>query len=113
MASKNELLANLRSENEILDEMRRTAQATLEDMANRQIGDITITGPKLPERLDNALKQFADQYPSAVSYDAAHGTMKWKSDPAVRAGKRRRPRYVDGRATRVQRYHQVTRRRRF
>ena len=80
LASKDELLANLRSENELLDEMRKTAQAALEEMAGKPFGDIAITAPKLPEQLDNALKQFADEHPSAVVYDSVHGTVRWKAD---------------------------------
>jgi chemotaxis protein MotB len=76
---KSELIANLRKENELLDEMRRTAQGTLEDMAGRQaLGQITIS--QLPEALDSALKDFAGQHPGAVQYDPARGTVKWKSD---------------------------------
>jgi chemotaxis protein MotB len=76
---KSELIANLRKENELLDEMRRTAQATLEDMAGRQqLGAITIS--QLPEALDTALKDFASRHPDAVQYDPARGTVKWKSD---------------------------------
>ncbi len=80
LASKDELLANLRSENELLDEMRKTAQAALEEMAGKQFGDIAITAPKLPEALDNALKRFADEHPSGVIYDSVRGTVRWKAD---------------------------------
>ena len=76
-----ELLANLRGENDLLDEIRLKAQQQLEAMAGRQrLGDISISGPKLPETLHVALKGFADANPGTVQYDAAHGTVKWKSD---------------------------------
>jgi chemotaxis protein MotB len=79
LTAKNELVANLRGENELLDEWRRDAKGTLEDMAKRQqLGDITM--PKLPAPLDSALKSFAEAHPSEVIYDAAHGTVKWKGD---------------------------------
>jgi len=78
LAAKNELVANLRGENDLLDELRRDAKGTLEDMANRKFGDINI--PKLPAPLDSALKRFAEEHPSEVIYDAAHGTVKWKGD---------------------------------
>lgn len=79
--TKNELIANLRKENELLDEMRKTAQSALEGMADRQVlPDIGITGPRLPERLDSALKRFADEHPTAVVYDPGRGTVKWKAD---------------------------------
>lgn len=81
LQTKDELAANLRSENELLEEMRQIAQAELAAMAEKQqLGDIAIVGPKLPQPLDNALKRFADEHPSSVVYDAARGTVKWKSD---------------------------------
>lgn len=81
LSTKSELIANLRSENEVLDEMRRLAQTHLEGMAGRQgLGDITIAGQVLPEKLDTALKHFAQQHPQAVTYDGSRGTIKWKSD---------------------------------
>lgn len=80
METKDELIVRLRRENEVLDEMRRTARSALEEMADGQVlGDITI-GAKLPEALDSALKRFADEHPSAVAYDAPRGTVKWKAD---------------------------------
>ena len=81
LETKAELLANLRKENELLDDLRQTTQSALEEMADRQVfGDIAITGPKLPAQLDSALKQFADAHPTAVDYDPARGTIKWKAD---------------------------------
>jgi len=79
--TKDELVANLRKENELLDEMRNTAQSALEGMADRQVlPDIGITSPRLPARLDSALKRFADEHPTAVVYDPGRGTVKWKAD---------------------------------
>lgn len=81
LAAKEESLANYRSENELLDEMRRTAADSLEQMANRQtLGNITLAGPALPAPLDNALKRLADQHSGLVDYDSNRGTIKWKSD---------------------------------
>ena len=81
LSTKNELVANLRGENALLDEWRKTAQGQLEDMAGRQrLGDISITGPKLPEQLHKALKRFADQHPTAVVYDSPRGAVRWKAD---------------------------------
>jgi len=74
-----ELLSNLRGENDLLDEMRRMAQSSLEDMQKRQLfTDLGV--PKLPQPLDTELKRFAEAYPDAVIYDAARGTVKWKGD---------------------------------
>ncbi len=79
LGSKGELLANLRGENDLLNEMRLNAKGALEDMAGRQkFGDITI--PILPAPLDTALKRFADEHPSEVVYDPSRGTVKWKGD---------------------------------
>lgn len=87
LGTKSELLTNLRKENTLLDEMRKTAQTTLEEMASRQrLSDIAISGPKLPEALDSALKQFAKAHPGAVTYDAGRGTIKWKSDLLFNVG---------------------------
>lgn len=81
LAAKDELVANLRSENELLDEMRQVAQGELEKMANRQnLSPIHINSPKLPEALDSKLKVFADEHPTSVAYDPARGAVKWKSD---------------------------------
>ncbi len=79
LIAKDELIANLRAENGLLDDMRKTAQAALEKL-DGQFGDIVMATPKLPEQLDSALKRFADAHPDAVIYDAMHGTVKWKSD---------------------------------
>lgn len=85
--TKGELVANLRQENELLDEMRKTAQTALEEVADKQmLGDVTIAGPKLPPSLDSALKRFANDYPTAVVYDPARGTVKWKSDLLFTSG---------------------------
>ena len=78
LGTKNELLANLRGENELLDEMRRSAVGQLENMASRRLTDINI--PKLPGPLDTAIKSFADQHPSEVVYDPSRGTVKWNAD---------------------------------
>lgn len=79
--TEGELVANLRRENELLDEMRKTARSELESMAGKQtLGAITIAGPKLPAELHNALKRFANEHPTSVVYDAAAGAVKWKAD---------------------------------
>lgn len=76
-----ELLANLRKENELLDELRKTSQSALEEMAGKQrLGDVGFAGPKLPAALNAALKRFAGEHSTAVAFDAARGTVKWKAD---------------------------------
>lgn len=77
--TKDELLANLRGENDLLDRMRKMTQAELEESLGR-IGNITIEGAKLPAPLDSALKRFAGEHPSEVEYDAQRGFVKWKAD---------------------------------
>ncbi len=79
LRTKDELITNLRGENELLDDMRRLAQTELEKMGNH-MGDITVVGPRLPQPLDEALKRFAEENPSAVAYNAAKGNVRWKSD---------------------------------
>lgn len=78
LQTKNELLANLRGENDLLDEMRKNAVGQLENLANRKLTDINI--PKLPAPLDTALKAFAEQHSAEVAYDASRGTVKWTGD---------------------------------
>jgi chemotaxis protein MotB len=80
LATKGELVANLQKENELLEGVRKMCQTELERMGQKQLGDITITGPKLPEPLNNAIKAFAKQQPDLVVFDEARGTVKWKSD---------------------------------
>ena len=80
LTTKGELVANLRSENELLEGMRKMAMTELERMAGRQLGNIVIAGPKLPEPLNNALHSFARQHADLVAFDEARGTMKWKAD---------------------------------
>ena len=84
---KDDLVANLQREKDLLDELRRTAQDSLERVADQQtLGDIVIAGNRLPEPLDNALKGFADRHRDAVTYDASRGTLKWKSDLLFASG---------------------------
>ncbi len=79
--TKDELVANLRSENDAMHEMLGTTKTTLEILAARQpLGSVNIVGAKLPAPLDSALKGFADAHPGAVVYDAAHGNVKWRAD---------------------------------
>ena len=80
LATKGELIANLQSENELLEGVRKMCLTELERMGQKQLGDITIVGPKLPEPLNNALKAFARQQPELVEFDENRGTMKWKAD---------------------------------
>ncbi len=81
LADKDELVVNLRSENQLLDDMRRMLEGEIEGLANRQTAStIQIAAPKLPASLDSALKRFADEHPTAVAYDPVRGTVKWKSD---------------------------------
>lgn len=83
IAAKEALAANLDAENKRMQESIRKAQGLLEQMArNNGPGDVYIerTTAALPEPLDSALKQFAQQYPDAVYYDSKKGIVKWKSD---------------------------------
>ena len=81
LRTKSDLVTNLQRENELLDEMRKTAMAELEGVANGQtLSNIEIAGPRLPQQLHDILKQFANDHPTSVVYDAARGNVKWKSD---------------------------------
>lgn len=81
LRTKGDLVTNLQRENELLDDMRKTARDGLEAMAQTQsLSNIEISGPRLPQQLHDALKQFASDHPTSVVYDAARGNVKWKSD---------------------------------
>jgi chemotaxis protein MotB len=81
LSTKDQLVGNLQQENDRLHEAFRKAQGALENAAANPLpGGPVVLETKLPPALDSALKQFAEQYPSAVSYDPKHGTVKWKSD---------------------------------
>ncbi|MGB0717114.1 MAG: OmpA/MotB family protein [Phycisphaerae bacterium] len=80
LSMKDQLLASLREENDLLDESRVKALSELDRLAQQPLNKIIINEPKLPVPLDNALKQFAQAQPSSVEYDSQRGTMKWKAD---------------------------------
>lgn len=81
LADKDAWLADVKRESEQLEELRRKAEAEARSIAaNMQLSNLTITGPKLPAALDSALERFANEHPTHVVYDAAAGTIKWKSD---------------------------------
>ena len=81
LSTKNDLISNLKSENEVLDEMRKMALSQLESAAgNQRLGAITLAGPRLPKSLDQALRAFANQHPTMVNYDSSFANIKWKSD---------------------------------
>ncbi len=71
---------NFKSQNERLDEFNKRLQAELDELSDRQIGEIKVVEIKLPPELDAALKSFAAQYPDEVEYDANRGVVRWKSD---------------------------------
>lgn len=81
LASGDELLSNLRRENNLLHENLKRVAAEHDRLASRQgLEDISIIGPKLPQPLDTALQSFAQKYPDSVAYDPASGSVKWKGD---------------------------------
>ncbi|HEY3245201.1 MAG TPA: OmpA family protein [Phycisphaerae bacterium] len=81
VSTKDQLAASLQQEVDRMHEAFRKAQGALENAAANPLpsGPVVLE-TKLPPALDSALKQFAEQYPSAVSYDPKRGTVKWKSD---------------------------------
>lgn len=80
LGTNRQLVENYKSENQLLQEIHKNAQGQLEEMAGRQIGDIVISGPRLPAPLNSALKRFADEHPSEVVFDETGGKMKWRAD---------------------------------
>ncbi|MFH0980228.1 MAG: OmpA family protein [Planctomycetota bacterium] len=82
MASKEQLIANLQSENDRLEQAFASAQKTLEKLAGKNMPEPVVIEKeaKLPPALDTALKNFATQYPNDVEYNPATGAVKWRSD---------------------------------
>jgi len=79
--SKDMLVGNLHTENERLAGAVGRADSLLQDIAKRNMpNDPIVIERVLPAALDNAIKQFAEQYPSDVYYDPQRGVVKWKSD---------------------------------
>ncbi len=78
--TKDELIANYRREVELTGRMSDAAQEAMKKMAGTNLGPIVIAGAKLPAPLDSAIKRFAAEHPNEVTYDAAHGSVKWKAD---------------------------------
>ncbi|MEK6674270.1 MAG: OmpA family protein [Planctomycetota bacterium] len=80
LTTKDQLIANYRQQNELMENVTNAAAKGLSEMAGRPLGAITIEGPKLPAPLDSALKRFAGEHPAEIEYDAARGSIKWKAD---------------------------------
>lgn len=79
--SKEQISANLQSENQQLQAAIASAQKTVETLAAHDFtNDPIIIEAKLPAELDSALKGFAERFPGKVSYDAERGIVKWQSD---------------------------------
>jgi len=78
--SKDLLIANLQNENDNLERGVRQAQSLVERFADRPLDKPVMVATILPAELDAALREFAAQHPESVSYDSAHGTVKWTSD---------------------------------
>jgi len=77
---KDQLLANYRDESALSKQMLNAAQQGIETMAKSNFSAPVIMGAKLPPQLDSALKKFADEHQSELSYDPASGSVKWKAD---------------------------------
>ncbi len=80
LSVKDQLITSLTRENDGLEAMFRKTQEVLEKVADRPISPVAPGAGTLPADLDAALQQLAAENPSAVMYDSAHGTIKWKSD---------------------------------
>ena len=85
LAMQEALVANLRGENEQLDQ----AFASVQDLMKKV--DLTPDRPliiqtHLPAALDSALKSFDASHPNAVEYDPSRGVVKWKSDLLFASG---------------------------
>ena len=79
--SKDALLVNLQQENAGLQQQLAQLNSRYQD-AMGKVG----TGAVLPEALDNALQQFAQQNPDLVDFDSARGMVKFRSDVTFATG---------------------------
>ncbi len=80
IGAKNQLVDNLQSENDGLEEKFHTAQSVLEKIADRPIGAVRLGAGRLPAELDAALSRLAAQDPSIVVYDSENGMLKWSAN---------------------------------
>jgi len=80
IATKDQLVTNLQSENDALESNVRQAQRLVKQIVDTPLAKPVLTNGSLPPDLDLALKELADRYAHAVHYDSAHGAVKWTSD---------------------------------
>ncbi len=80
LATKDQLVTNLQSENDALESNVRQAQQLVKRIVDTPLSKPVVTSGSLPPDLDIALKELAERYPDAVHYDSAHATVKWTSD---------------------------------
>lgn len=67
--------------------MRQNADLKAElDRVNRLYQEALKQKIQLPEQVNNALEQLAQQYPEILSYDASRGMLKFKSDVTFASG---------------------------
>lgn len=79
--NRDALVNNLTQQNGDLEKRLAELNARYQDALGR-VG----VGSALPEPLSNELKQFADQNPDLVEFDAARGIVKFKSDVTFALG---------------------------
>ncbi len=78
--TKTAMAETLKAENSRLEEFAMKLQAQMDDVLAKGIGDIEVVEIKLPPELDQALQDFAAQYPDTIEYDPQRGAVRWKSD---------------------------------
>ena len=77
---KTAMAETLKSENSRLEAFAQKLQAQMDEVLAKGIGDIEVVEVKLPPELDQALRDFAAQYPDTIEYDPQRGAVRWKSD---------------------------------
>ena len=83
-SATDQLVANQTQQNEELRKQNEDMQRKYEE-AVRLAGQMT-TASVLPAPLTNQLNDFAAKNPDLITFDAAHGTVKFKSDVTFAAG---------------------------
>jgi chemotaxis protein MotB len=84
--TKDAMLANYASQVAQLQAENATINQKYEDSLNRPAQVLEMGATALPPELSNQLTQFANENPDIVTFDAARGVVKFKSDVTFASG---------------------------
>lgn len=78
--AKNDQIASLQAEADHLRQALDKAHGILAKNAEGGPGETIVVTQKLPDALHKSLKELAEKYPTALTYDPARGAVRWKAD---------------------------------